>query len=73
MPARNIYHDAVVDALVADGWTVTDDPLRLTYGEHDMYVDLGLVGSTLVAERAGREIAVFSHHGRGFGPMRVRR
>jgi XisH protein len=58
MPARNIYHDAVVDALVADGWTVTDDPLRLTYGEHDMYVDLGLVGSTLVAERAGREIAV---------------
>jgi hypothetical protein len=29
MPARNIYHDAVVQALTADGWTITDDPLRL--------------------------------------------
>ena len=36
MPAKNVYHDAVVQALVADGWTVTDDPLRLTYGDHDM-------------------------------------
>ena len=58
MPAKNVYHDLVVEALVADGWTVTDDPLRLTYGAHDLYVDLGLTGSAVVAERAGREIAV---------------
>jgi hypothetical protein len=58
MPAKNVYHDTVVEALVADGWTVTADPLRLTYGERDMYVDLGLIGSALVAERAGREVAV---------------
>jgi hypothetical protein len=29
MSAKNIYHDAVVQALTADGWTITDDPLRL--------------------------------------------
>ena len=27
MPVRNIYHDIVVRALAADGWTITDDPL----------------------------------------------
>lgn len=58
MPAHNLYHDAVIDALVADGWTVTADPLRLPYGDHGRYVDLGLAGSALVAGRAGREIAV---------------
>jgi hypothetical protein len=26
VPAKNIYHDAVVDALTADGWTITHDP-----------------------------------------------
>lgn len=31
MPAKNVYHDAVRDALVADGWTI-DDPLRLQVG-----------------------------------------
>ena len=29
MPARNIYHDAVIRALAADGWVVTDDPLDI--------------------------------------------
>jgi XisH protein len=58
MPAKNVFHDIVVEALAADGWTVIADPLRLTFGDHDMYVDLGLLGSALVAERAGREIAV---------------
>jgi XisH protein len=29
VPARNIYHDTVVQALTADGWTITDDPLGL--------------------------------------------
>lgn len=31
MSARNIYHDAVRDALIADGWTITDDPLRVLF------------------------------------------
>jgi hypothetical protein len=32
MPAKDLYHDVVVQALIVDGWTITDDPLYLTYG-----------------------------------------
>lgn len=41
MPAKNLYHDAVVDALKADGWTITDDPLTLAVGERNVHIDLG--------------------------------
>jgi hypothetical protein len=40
VPARNIYHDTVATALTADGWTITDDPLRLSFGGRDLFVDL---------------------------------
>jgi hypothetical protein len=39
MPARDIYHDAVKNALVKEGWIITDDPLHLKWGHKDMYVD----------------------------------
>lgn len=58
MPAKNIYHDAVVEALKADGWTITDDPLRLSYGGKDLFVDLGAERAAIAAEREGRKIAV---------------
>lgn len=41
MPARDRYHDEVRRALIADGWQVTDDPLRLRWGKRDLFVDLG--------------------------------
>lgn len=58
MPAKDLYHDIVVEALKADGWTITDDPLFLGYGNRPMYVDLGAEKSTLAAEKEGRRIAV---------------
>jgi hypothetical protein len=58
MSARDVYHDAVVRALTADGWTITDDPLSLKYGDRDLYVDLGAERTTLGAEKAGRRIDV---------------
>ncbi len=58
MPARNIYHDAVVRALTADGWTITDDPLTVSYGGKDLFVDLAAERPTIGAEREGRRIAV---------------
>jgi hypothetical protein len=58
MPAKNLYHDAVVAALIADGWTITDDPLTLSFGGKDLFVDLGAERPTLAAEKAGRKIAV---------------
>ena len=58
MPARNIYHDAVVRALIAEGWTITHDPLTLSYGGKDLFVDLGAERVTLAAEKTGQRIAV---------------
>ena len=58
MPAKDLYHDIVVDALVADGWTVTDDPLYLSSGKRDLWVDLGAECNTIGAEKEGQRIAV---------------
>jgi hypothetical protein len=58
MPAKNVYHDAVVRALIDDGWTITHDPLTISYGGRDLFVDLGAEQSTIAAERAGLKIAV---------------
>jgi hypothetical protein len=57
MPARDLYHNAVKNALIKDGWIITHDPLRLTWGGKDMYVDLG-AERLLAAEKAGQLIAV---------------
>lgn len=58
MPARDRYHDIVVQALVADGWEITDDPLALSYGGRDLYVDLGATNTTIGAVREGERVAI---------------
>lgn len=57
MPARDLYHDCVRNALTKDGWTITHDPLTLKWGKKDMFVDLG-AERLLAAERSGDRIAV---------------
>jgi len=57
MPARDVYHYVVKNALVKDGWTITHDPLRLSWGGKDLYVDLG-AERLLAAEKEGQLIAV---------------
>jgi hypothetical protein len=57
MPARDELHDCVRAALVKDGWTITADPLHLTWGTHTVYVDLA-ADMLMSAEKAGRTIAV---------------
>lgn len=57
MPTRDLYHEAVRNALTKDGWTITHDPLRLSWGGRLLYVDLG-AERLLGAERAGQRIAV---------------
>jgi hypothetical protein len=57
MPARDIYHPAVKNALVKDGWTITHDPFFLPWGGKEMYVDLG-AEQFLAAERTNERIAV---------------
>jgi XisH protein len=57
MPARDIYHDSVKNALIKDGWIITDDPLHLKWGQKDMYIDLG-AKRLLAAEHGDKKIAV---------------
>jgi hypothetical protein len=57
MPAKDIYHNCVKNALIKDDWTITHDPLSLKWGRKDMYVDLG-AEQLLAANKADRKIAV---------------
>ena len=57
MPSRDAYHDAVKQALIKDGWTITNDPLHLKWGRKDMYIDLG-ASQLLAAQKQERKIAV---------------
>ena len=57
MPAKDVFHEEAKNALIKDGWTITDDPLTIRYDDVEMYADLGaekLIG----AEKAGEKIAV---------------
>jgi hypothetical protein len=57
MPAKDLYHNSVKSALIKDGWTITDDPYILTFGQRNVFVDLG-AERVLAAERGEEKIAV---------------
>ena len=57
MPAKDTYHDCVRNALVKDGWTITQDPYTMTFGQKDVFVDLG-AERLLAAEKGTDRIAV---------------
>jgi hypothetical protein len=56
--------------LTADGWMITHDPLSLSYGGRDLYVDLGAERTTIAAERDGQKIAVEIKSFLGSSPVR---
>lgn len=58
MSAKDFYHDTVVQALINDGWEITDDPLLLSYGGRELYVDLGVERTAIAAQKDNRKIAV---------------
>lgn len=55
--ARDLFHDAVKNALIKDGWQITSDPLFLQIGGVELYVDLG-AEKLIAAERNNEKIAV---------------
>lgn len=57
MPAKDIYHDTVKNALIKDGWTITNDPLTIEYGPKDLFVDLG-AKKLIAAQKSEQKIAV---------------
>lgn len=58
MPAKDIYHDSVKNALKNDGWTITHDPyhLKLSRGKN-LYIDLG-AERLIAAEKGLEKIAI---------------
>ena len=58
MPAKNIHHNAVIQALQIDGWTITHDPLLIPCGDRRLFIDLGAERLTIAAERGSERIAV---------------
>jgi hypothetical protein len=57
MPARDVFHEAVKQALQKDGWTITDDPLIVEFGGVELYIDLA-AEKLIAAEKEGISIAV---------------
>jgi hypothetical protein len=57
MPAKDIYHDTVRNALIKEGWEITHDPLVLKWGLKDLFVDLG-AERLLAARKENQQIAV---------------
>ncbi|WRH68067.1 MAG: XisH family protein [Planktothrix sp. GU0601_MAG3] len=57
MPAKDVYHDAVKNALIKDGWTITADPYPLEYEDVELYPDLA-VEKFISEEQKQRKIII---------------
>ncbi|WP_354636159.1 XisH family protein [Planktothricoides raciborskii] len=57
MPAKDIYHDAVKNALIKEGWIITDDPYFIKYEDAELYADLA-AEKPIAAARGGEKIVV---------------
>lgn len=57
MPAKDVYHDAVKNALVKDGWRIVADPYKIKYKDAELFADLA-AQKPIAAERKDRKIVV---------------
>lgn len=57
MPKLDIIHNAVKNALIKDGWLVTDDPYVIQYRRTVLYADLG-AEHPIAVERDGQKLVV---------------
>ena len=57
MPAKDLYHDTVKNALIKDGWEIIADPFKLRVGRRDLFVDLG-ADRLVIAQRSSQKVAV---------------
>jgi hypothetical protein len=57
MAVRDSIHEAVKNAMIKDGWTITHDPFSVLYDNVTLFIDLG--GERVIAaERDNVKIAV---------------
>lgn len=57
MPRKDAFHDACKNALIKDGWTITDDPYTIHRGDQALFIDIA-AETPISAEKGGRQIAV---------------
>jgi XisH protein len=69
MPAKDTYHDAVKNALIKDGWTITADPYPIKYEEVKLFADLA-GEKTISASREGQQIVIEIKSFLSLSPMR---
>lgn len=55
--AKDIFHDLVKQALENEGWTITDDPFTIFFGEKRVMIDLA-AEKFILAEKDKQKIAV---------------
>ena len=55
--AKDLFHQAVKQALTKDGWTITNDPLTIRIDRVKLEIDLG-AEKVFAAEKNGQKIAV---------------
>jgi len=68
MAAMDVIHGVVKNALIKDGWTITDDPYVIRYEGMNLYADLA-AEQPLAAERDERKIVVEIKSFLGPSPM----
>ncbi len=64
MPQRDAIHDLVKQAITKDGWTITDDPYVISYGERFLFVDLGATQYASLKGAQGRFIGAYKDSSR---------
>lgn len=67
MPAKDVYHNSVKQALINDGWTILKENYELEYQGDNLYPDIAAEKS--IAATRGRErilVEVKSFLGRSF-------
>jgi hypothetical protein len=57
MAARDLFHDAVKQALLKEDWVITADPLKIKIEGVKLEIDLA-ADKVLAAQKAGQKIAV---------------
>jgi hypothetical protein len=57
MPRLDIIHNSVKNALIKDGWLITDDPYIIQYRKTTLYADIG-AEKPIAAERDGQKLVV---------------
>jgi hypothetical protein len=57
MPAKDIYHDAVKNALIKDSWIITADPYPIKYEEVKLFADIA-GEKTIAASKEEKQIVI---------------